>query len=79
MVEQSWSANIVHPVTPSDAPRDLLDLSDLNAVANEFLKKFTRDNDSEGDKQLRHQKSLLGLWDYLRIYATDGYAVGAFS
>ena len=55
------SANVGQNDTSSNVSKDPLDLSDINAVAEAFLKKFTRNNDSEGEKQLRHQKALLGL------------------
>ena len=57
----SLSVNVGQNNTSSNVPKDPLDLSDINAVADAFLKKFSRNNDSEGEKQLRHQKALLGL------------------
>ena len=50
-------------VKPTIVLNDILDLSDMEAVAKAFMTKFSCASDSEGVKQLRHQKALLGLRD----------------
>ena len=59
------SANTVATpaVEPTVVLNDILHLSDMEAVAKAFMTKFSCASDSEGVKQLRHQKALLGLCD----------------